>query len=42
VPYDGSHEMYFVVRDPWLTIVKAGASVIKVRQRNLTLAILPG
>ncbi len=30
VPYDGSHEMYFVVREPALTIVKAGGSVIKV------------
>src|ERR1700733_11244043 len=30
VPYDGSHEMYFVVRKPALTVVKAGGSVIKV------------
>ena len=30
VPYDGSREMYFVVRQPVLTIVKAGGSVIKV------------
>jgi hypothetical protein len=30
VPYDGSHEMYFVVRDPVLTVVKAGGSLIKV------------
>ena len=30
VPYDGSHEMYFVVREPVLTVVKAGGSVIKV------------
>jgi hypothetical protein len=30
VPYDGSHEMYFVVKDPVLTVVKAGGSLIKV------------
>jgi hypothetical protein len=30
VPYDGSHEMYFVMRDPVLTVVKAGGSLIKV------------
>ena len=30
VPYDGSHEMYFVVSKPALTVVKAGGSVIKV------------
>ena len=30
VPYDESHEMYFVVRKPVLTVVKAGGSVIKV------------
>jgi hypothetical protein len=30
VPYDGSHEMYFVVTQPVLTVVKAGGSVIKV------------
>jgi len=30
VPYDGSHDMYFVMRDPALTVVKAGGSVIKV------------
>jgi hypothetical protein len=30
VPYNGSREMYFVVRSPQLTVVKAGRSVIKV------------
>lgn len=30
VPYDGSREMYFVVKEPVLTVVKAGGSVIKV------------
>jgi hypothetical protein len=30
VPYDGSHEMYFVTRNPLLTMVKAGASLINV------------
>ena len=30
VPYDGSHEMYFVMRDPVLTVVKAGGSLVKV------------
>ena len=30
VPYDGSHEMYFVVREPVLTVVKAGGFLIKV------------
>ena len=30
VPYDGSHEMYFVVREKVLTVVKAGESVVKV------------
>jgi hypothetical protein len=30
VPYDGSHEMYFVTQNPLLTMVKAGASLISV------------
>ncbi len=30
LPYDGSQDMYFVVHDPVLTVVKAGSSVIKV------------
>jgi hypothetical protein len=30
LPYDASHEMYFVVHEPLLTIVKAGPSAIKV------------
>ena len=33
LPYDGSHEMYFVVREPpFLTVVKAGSSAIKVQE----------
>lgn len=29
-PYDGSHEMYFVVQNPRLTFVKAGSLLISV------------
>jgi len=28
VPYDGSQEMYFVMRSPQLTVVKSGTSAI--------------
>ena len=34
VPYDGSHEMYFVVRKPVLTVVKAGGWVVKVLEAD--------
>ena len=34
VPYDGTHEMYFVVRKPVLTVVKAGGSVVKVLEAD--------
>jgi len=30
VPYDGSHEMYCVVWDPLLTMMKAGTSLISI------------
>jgi hypothetical protein len=30
VPYDGSNEMYFVSRNPQLTVVKSGESAISV------------
>ena len=32
--YDGSHEMYFVVHDPVLTVVKAGPSAIQVLEAS--------
>jgi hypothetical protein len=32
VPYDGSNEMYFVVQNPAITIVKAGRHVLSILQ----------
>jgi hypothetical protein len=34
LPYDGSHEMYFVTRNPLMTVVKAGPSLITVLEAS--------